>query len=98
MLGALLERRRERQAPLPPQKRAVSLERPPPQDSFTSNGVGSSLTDYRIASDSGSHNPWQQSGPSGGRFTVPLITCSVVLRNDPRFDQASQTRKSRNSS
>jgi hypothetical protein len=39
---------------------------------FTNNGVDSSLTDYRIASDPGSVNPWQHTAQPGGRFTVTL--------------------------
>jgi len=40
--------------------------------SFTTNGVGSDLTDYQIVPDAGSINPWQQSGPAGGKFTITL--------------------------
>lgn len=50
--------------------------------SFTSNGVGSDLTDYQIAPDAGSINPWQQSGPPGGKFTI-------TLRPDPSPGQAN---------
>ena len=39
---------------------------------FTTNGVSSTLTDYRIAPDPGSVNPWQHQAPPGGRFTVTL--------------------------
>ena len=39
---------------------------------FTSNGVGSSLSDYRIAADPGSTNPWQRPAVPGGRFTVTI--------------------------
>jgi hypothetical protein len=39
---------------------------------FTNNGVASVLTDYRIAPDRGSVNPWQHVAPPGGRFTVTL--------------------------
>jgi hypothetical protein len=39
---------------------------------FTANGVSSTLTDYRIAPDPGSINPWQHQAPPGGRFTVSL--------------------------
>jgi hypothetical protein len=39
---------------------------------FTTNGVASILTDYRIAPDPGSVNPWQHAAPPGGRFTVTL--------------------------
>jgi hypothetical protein len=39
---------------------------------FTTNGVESILTDYRIAPDPGSVNPWQHPAPPGGEFTVTL--------------------------
>jgi hypothetical protein len=39
---------------------------------FTTDGVDSILTDYRIAPDPGSLNPWQHPGSPGGRFTVTL--------------------------
>jgi hypothetical protein len=40
---------------------------------FTVNGVNSWLTDYQIAPDPGSVNPWQgPARPSGGRFTVTV--------------------------
>jgi hypothetical protein len=39
---------------------------------FTSNSVGSSLPDYRIAADPGSTNPWQHTSAPGGRFTVTI--------------------------
>jgi hypothetical protein len=39
---------------------------------FTRNGVGSALTDYQIAPDQGSVNPWQQRADAGGHFTVTL--------------------------
>ena len=39
---------------------------------FTRNGVGSALTDYQIAPDPGSVNPWQQAGAPGGHYTVTL--------------------------
>ena len=39
---------------------------------FTSNGVASSLSDYRIAPDPGSVNPWQRPALPGGRFTVTI--------------------------
>lgn len=41
---------------------------------FTSNGVGSSLADYRIAPDRGSANPWRKAAPPGGHFTLTLRT------------------------
>jgi len=40
--------------------------------SFTAEGVGSSLPDYRIAPDPGSHNPWQQPTAPGGRYRITL--------------------------
>jgi hypothetical protein len=40
--------------------------------SFTSNGIGSSLPDYRIAPQPGSLNPWQRRAAPGGRFTVTI--------------------------
>ncbi len=39
---------------------------------FTTNGISSSLTDYRIRPQPGSQNPWQQSAPPGGRFDVTI--------------------------
>jgi hypothetical protein len=39
---------------------------------FTANGVGSTLTDYQIAPDPGSVNPWQHRAQPGGRYTVTL--------------------------
>ncbi len=39
---------------------------------FTTNGVSSSLPDYRIRPQPGSQNPWQQSAPPGGRFDVTI--------------------------
>lgn len=39
---------------------------------FTRNGVGSTLTDYQIAPDAGSVNPWQQQAAPGGHYTVTL--------------------------
>jgi hypothetical protein len=39
---------------------------------FTRNGVGSTLTDYQIAPDQGSVNPWQQQAAPGGHYTVTL--------------------------
>ena len=44
---------------------------------FTTNGVSSSLPDYRIRPQPGSQNPWQQSAPPGGRFDV-----TISLRRD----------------
>jgi hypothetical protein len=49
---------------------------------FTTNGVGSALTDYQIQPDAGSVNPWQQSGPAGGKYTI-------TLRSDPSQAQAN---------
>jgi hypothetical protein len=39
---------------------------------FTTNGVSSSLPDYRIRPQSGSQNPWQQSAPPSGSFEVTI--------------------------
>jgi hypothetical protein len=39
---------------------------------FTTSGDPSTLTDYHIAPDRGSVNPWQHSAAPGGRFTVTL--------------------------
>lgn len=39
---------------------------------FTSNGAGSSLSDFQIAPDSGSANPWRHAAPPGGHFTLTL--------------------------
>ena len=39
---------------------------------FTTNGDDSILTDYRIAPDSGSVNPWRHPAPPGGSFTATL--------------------------
>ena len=39
---------------------------------YTPDGVGASLTDYQIAPQPGSLNPWQRQGPAGGRFTVTI--------------------------
>jgi hypothetical protein len=44
----------------------------PTSSPFTVNGVSSSLTDYQIAPDTGSVNPWQQQAPAGGHYTVTL--------------------------
>lgn len=41
-------------------------------NSFTANGVGSDLTDYQIAPDAGSINPWRQPGRAGGKYTVTV--------------------------
>ena len=49
---------------------------------FNTNGVGSDLTDYQIVPDAGSINPWQQSGPAGGKFTI-------TLRPDPSQGEAN---------
>jgi len=49
---------------------------------FTTNGVGSDLTDYQIAPDAGSINPWRQSGPAGGKYTI-------TLSSDPSPGQAN---------
>ena len=56
-----------------PDARYASLSVYQPDGSpFTSNGVGSSLSDYRIAADPGSVNPWQRPAFPGGRFTVTI--------------------------
>src|SRR5690349_19554302 len=39
---------------------------------FTTNGVSSSLPDYRISPQPGSQNPWQQAAPPGGSFEVTI--------------------------
>jgi hypothetical protein len=39
---------------------------------FTENGVASVLTDYRVAPDPGSVNPWQSKAEPGGSYTVTL--------------------------
>jgi hypothetical protein len=39
---------------------------------FTTDGVASTLTDFNIAPDRGSVNPWQHPAPPGGSFTVTL--------------------------
>lgn len=39
---------------------------------FTSNGVSNSLTDYQIAPDFGSRNPWRQHAAPGGRYTASI--------------------------
>jgi hypothetical protein len=44
----------------------------PTSSPFTVNGVSSTLTDYQIAPDQGSVNPWQQQAAPGGPFTVTL--------------------------
>jgi hypothetical protein len=44
----------------------------PSGSAFTSNGVSDSLTDYQIAPDPGSRNPWRQYAAPGGRFTVSI--------------------------
>jgi hypothetical protein len=36
------------------------------------NGVKSGLPDFEIAPDAGSVNPWQQSGPAGGHYTLKV--------------------------
>ena len=49
---------------------------------YTPAGAGASLPDYRIASQPGSLNPWQQQAAPGGRFTV-------TIRRDPAPGQAN---------
>ncbi|HTW07619.1 MAG TPA: hypothetical protein VME46_08920 [Acidimicrobiales bacterium] len=39
---------------------------------FTSNGVASSLSDFQIAPDRGSANPWRRVAAPGGHFTLKL--------------------------
>jgi hypothetical protein len=39
---------------------------------FTSNGVASSLSDYQIAPDRSSSNPWRRAAAPGGHFTLQL--------------------------
>jgi hypothetical protein len=39
---------------------------------FTTNGVASTLTDYRIAPNHGSVNPWQHPGAPGGQYTMTV--------------------------
>jgi hypothetical protein len=39
---------------------------------FTANGVFSGLTDFEVAPDAGSVNPWQQAGTPGGSFTLTI--------------------------
>jgi hypothetical protein len=41
---------------------------------FTLNGVNSWLTDYQIAPDPGSANPWQQPAKPGGHYTLALTS------------------------
>jgi hypothetical protein len=56
-----------------PDARYASLSVYTPYGSpFTTNGVSSSLPDYRIQPQSGSQNPWQQSASPGGSFTVTI--------------------------
>jgi hypothetical protein len=49
---------------------------------YTPAGVGASLTDYRIAPQPGSVNPWQRQAAPGGRFTV-------TIRPDPAPGQVN---------
>lgn len=56
-----------------PDARFASLSVYTPSGSaFSSNGVGNTLTDYQIAPDLGSANPWRQHAAPGGRFTVSI--------------------------
>jgi hypothetical protein len=55
-----------------PDARYASLEVYANGALFTRNGIESTLTDYQIAPDPGSVNPWQQQGGPGGGFTVTL--------------------------
>ena len=66
-----------------PDARYASLSVYTPAGSlFAVNGVGSSLTDYRIAPEPGSVNPWQQPTAPGGRFVV-------TVRSDVSAGQAN---------
>ena len=49
---------------------------------YSPRGAGASLTDYRIAPQPGSLNPWQRPAAPGGRFTV-------TIRSDPAPGQAN---------
>jgi hypothetical protein len=49
---------------------------------YSPRGAGASLTDYRIAPQPGSVNPWQRQAAPGGRFTV-------TIRPDPAAGQAN---------
>ncbi len=55
-----------------PDARYASLEVYTNGSLFTRDGVGSTLTDYQIAPDPGSLNPWQRPAAPGGRYTVTL--------------------------
>jgi hypothetical protein len=44
---------------------------------FTTNGVSSALTDYQIAPDHGSVNPWQHRALAGGRFTITVASAAA---------------------
>ncbi len=56
-----------------PDARYASLEVTKPGGGlFTVDGVSSEVTDYRIAPDLGSVNPWQRQSRAGGRFTVTV--------------------------
>ncbi|MGF7239417.1 MAG: hypothetical protein ACQSGP_31340 [Frankia sp.] len=62
----------------------------------TSQGVNSELTDYHIAPDGGSVNPWQQPAAPGGRFTVtlqadPAVGATNVLPIAPDGTAAGKT-------
>jgi hypothetical protein len=39
---------------------------------FSVNGVDSGISDYEIAPNAGSVNPWQEAGPAGGKYAVTL--------------------------
>ncbi|HEX3784759.1 MAG TPA: hypothetical protein VHX38_34290 [Pseudonocardiaceae bacterium] len=49
----------------------------PSGDSFTSNGVDSSLPDYRIAANTGSVNPWQTTSTAGGSYKIDLSAAAA---------------------
>jgi hypothetical protein len=58
-----------------PDSRYASLQvYKPGGGTFSSNGVASALTDYRIKPNPGSVNPWQRTAAPGGKFTVTLRT------------------------
>ena len=40
---------------------------------FTTNGVGSSLTDFSVVPDAGTQNPWTTAGATPGTYTVTLM-------------------------
>lgn len=52
----------------------------PSGNSFTGNGVGSSLPDYLIAASKGSVNPWQTASPTGGSYAIDLSAAAAPNR------------------